>query len=350
MTGSHPGLGLSALETPEGAADLRRRLARLSLLEDLVGGRPAGTSGVSQPIGPGTVGASVDDEPTTAAIREFQSRRGLRVDGVCGIQTWTALVEAGYFPGDRLLYLREPMLQGDDVAELQRRLGTLGFDAGRIDGIFGRATVRALVEFQRNVAIAPDGICGLATLQELERLGLSHSDSSLVGSVRERERRRRGPRTLVGRRIAIGHQGGLGAAVEAVRHGLASAGADALVLLHPDGATLAAGANAAEADAYIGIHLDPALAACRIAYYRGYRYESAGGRHLAELAGQRIRHLLGDNEAISTVGMALPELRYSRMPAVVCELAAVELVVERAPQLAEGLVLAMIGWATATWD
>jgi N-acetylmuramoyl-L-alanine amidase len=68
--------------------------------------------------------------PTTeAALREFQSKRGLRTDGVCGQQTWAAIVEAGWHPGDRLLYYATPMLRGDDVAALQRRLGQLGFDA-----------------------------------------------------------------------------------------------------------------------------------------------------------------------------------------------------------------------------
>ena len=52
------------------------------------------------------------------------------------------------------------MLRGDDVAELQQRLCTLGFDTGRVDGIFGDATVRALGEFQRNAGLPVDGIVG----------------------------------------------------------------------------------------------------------------------------------------------------------------------------------------------
>ena len=72
-------------------------------------------------------------------MRPFQEHRGLRSDGVCGPQTWSALVEAGRVLGDRLLYYRNPMLRGDDVATLQRQLGALGFDAGRVDGIFGSA-------------------------------------------------------------------------------------------------------------------------------------------------------------------------------------------------------------------
>ena len=76
-------------------------------------------------------------------MRAFQDARGLRVDGICGPQTWAAVVESGWRLGDRLLYRRRPMLRGDDVAELQRRLNGLGFDAGREDGIFGDDTDRA---------------------------------------------------------------------------------------------------------------------------------------------------------------------------------------------------------------
>lgn len=274
----------------------------------------------------------------------------MRVDGICGPQTWAGLVGAGYLPGDRLLYLRMPMMQGDDVAALQRQLGALGFDAGRIDGIFGPTTTQALVEFQRNVAIPADGICGRATLAELGRLGSGRSDGALVGKVREREELRRAPRTLVGRRIALGHQGGLGAAVEAVRHLLSAVGAEVTTLLHPDAAVLAAGANLAEADVYLGIHLDPTLEACRVAYYRGYLYESAGGSRLAELARDQLRTVLAPSMDISTIGMAIPELRNSRMTAVVCELAPAAWVVEHAAELAEALVVALSAWACDTWE
>ncbi|MGH9069580.1 MAG: peptidoglycan-binding protein [Acidimicrobiales bacterium] len=324
------GQNLEALTTPEGATDLQRRLARQSLLQPPFSGKL--------------------DHQTATAVRAFQDRRGLRVDGVCGPQTWTALVEAGYFPGDRLLYLRAPMMQGDDVAELQRQLGTLGFDAGRIDGIFGVLTARALIEFQRNVAVAADGICGQATLAELHRLRSKRSEGSLVGSVRERQLLRQGPRTLFGRRIAIGHQGGLGAAVQALRHALSAVGAEVTPLLHPDGTILAKDANAFGADVYVGIHLDPSLAVCRVAYYRGYRYESAGGHHLAELCRERIGGLLPPPNTVSTIGMAIPELRHSKMPAVVCELAPPSLVVERAGELGAALVAALSDWVSATWE
>src|SRR5262249_31680013 len=110
--------------------------------------------------------------PTTERqVRAFQEKRALRVDGVCGPETRTALVAGGFRLGDRLLYVPQPMLRGDDVTELQRRLNALGFDAGKEDGILGPDTAGALLEFQRNAGLTPDGIFGPETADALARFG-----------------------------------------------------------------------------------------------------------------------------------------------------------------------------------
>jgi N-acetylmuramoyl-L-alanine amidase len=84
-----------------------------------------------------------------------------------GPDTWRALVSAGYALGSRILYHRIPMMRGDDVAELQRQLNSLGFDAGNVDGIFGPDTLRGLLEFQSNRGVAEDGMAAAEVVQEL---------------------------------------------------------------------------------------------------------------------------------------------------------------------------------------
>ena len=167
---------------------------------------------------------------TEAAVRAFQERRGLVIDGICGQQTWSSLVEAGYRLGDRLLYLRTPYLRGDDVADLQRRLGALGFDAGRIDGIFGPDGDRALRSFQRNAGLSVDGICGSKTVLALQRLRSKGPDIDQA-AVREALRWSTGPASLSGRRVALGEAGGLGAFVREVQHELVTRGGDRNVVI-----------------------------------------------------------------------------------------------------------------------
>ena len=286
---------------------------------------------------------------TKAAVEGFQYRRGLRVDGLCGPQTWAALVEAGVRLGDRFLYLRRPMLRGDDVADLQRRLSALGFDSGRVDGIFGERTSQALADFQRNTALPVDGILGASTFLELQRVAPRHGDLELVSTVRDRDLLRRAPRTLLGRRIAVGEEGGLDALVAAVRRPLIATGAQVISLLHPDGSARAAAANAAEADVYLGLRLDPERVGCSTAYYSGYRYESAGGKRLAELVHVLAAAALGV-PALGVQGMSLAVLRETRMPAVVCEVGTPAVVVRHAGSLAEALVRALVAWAATPVD
>lgn len=50
---------------------------------------------------------------------------------------------------------------------IQRRLTTLGYDPGPLDGIRGRLTIRALKAFQADRALAVDGIAGPRTLEKL---------------------------------------------------------------------------------------------------------------------------------------------------------------------------------------
>jgi len=286
------------------------------------------------------------DSGTAAGVEAFQHVRGLRVDGICGPQTWAALVEAGFRLGDRFLYLRRPMLRGDDVADLQRRLSALGFDTGRVDGIFGEHTSSALAELQRNVGLPVDGILGGSTLRELRRVMPRYDHPELVSQVRDHERLRNSPRTLLGRRIAIGEEGGLDLLVGAIRRRLTDSGAYVVPILHPDGSMHAAAANAAAVEAYLGLRVDQRSDHCTVSYYSGYNYESEGGRRLAELVERFATSALGFPRG-STVGMSLPVLRETRMPAVICEIGPPGAVVPRAQELGGALVEAIEAWVTA---
>ena len=242
------------------------------------------------------------------------------------------------------------MLRGDDVADLQHRLSQLGFDTGQVDGIFGEQTAVALTEFQRNVGLRADGIVGRHTLNELERLSMRAGASSLVSAVRERlalvgDR----PRGLAGRRVAVVEPGGFSTGTASICRGLRDAGAGAaLAYSHRDPSRCAAAANAARVDCVVGLRLVAGPPTCRTSYYRGFRYESAASRNLAELIQAELPKALGlADEGIS--GMSLPILRETEMPAVEIELGAPELVVPRTAELARVVVTALERWTGADW-
>lgn len=53
---------------------------------------------------------------------------------------------------------------GDEVRQIQKKLNSLGYYNGSIDGVYGSATKKAVIAFQKNCGITADGICGKTTL------------------------------------------------------------------------------------------------------------------------------------------------------------------------------------------
>jgi N-acetylmuramoyl-L-alanine amidase len=278
---------------------------------------------------------------TEVAIKEFQQRSGLDVDGIVGEATWRALVESSWSLGDRLLRLSDPMLRGDDVSDLQARLNALGFTAGKHDGIFGPRTAAALREFQRNLAIGEDGIVGHDTMKALERLRLVIKPG-LGPRITEREARRAEPPGIAGKRIAIdpGHGGddvgGVGRSGETEADYVFKLAAKTARLLDAKGAhtILTRGpndgpsdsqraqlANRFEAALLLSIHLNshPTEIAGGAAtyYFQHGQVASEPGEHFAGLIQEEL--LKAGRPDCGTHGKAYPLLRETRMPAVVVE-------------------------------
>ncbi|CAB4708700.1 MAG: N-acetylmuramoyl-L-alanine amidase [Actinobacteria bacterium] len=133
-------------------------------------------------------------ELNESQIRSFQQSRGLNVTGVIDAVTSRALEEARWKLGDRSLNLQDPpLMRGDDVAALQSRLTEMGFDCGRVDGIYGYRSEAAVKEFQRSVGIAVDGKCGPATIIGLLRLTRIVSGGAPTVMRESATQRNRGP-------------------------------------------------------------------------------------------------------------------------------------------------------------
>jgi len=192
-----------------GVAEIRAILSARGLLSDPV--RTTGSSAANAPV-PNAAALSRDgvahheavfDADCDRAIRAFQQERGLIADGIVGHATYTALREASYRLGSRvLLYRLSAPMTGDDVATLQSRLQNLGFYHGLVDGTFGETTHSAVLLYQGEYGLSADGICGPETLKSLDRLG-SRVTGGSPHAIREEEAvRQSGPR-LTGKRILI---------------------------------------------------------------------------------------------------------------------------------------------------
>ena len=140
-------------------------------------------------------------------IRSFQQARGLSVTGVVDEVTARALEESRWKLGDRSLNLQEsPLMRGDDVAALQSRLSEMGFNCGRVDGIFGVKTESAVRDFQKSVGISIDGKCGPATIIALIRLTKIVSGGAPLAMRENAMQRNRGP-ALANKTIVLNPDG-----------------------------------------------------------------------------------------------------------------------------------------------
>ncbi len=133
------------------------------------------------------------DEKVSDAIRAFQQARGLSISGLIDSPTEKSLEEARWKLGDRSLRVESPSMRGDDVAVLQSRLVEMGFNPGRVDGIYGSVTESAVKEFQRSVGAKVDGVCGPGTVISLMRLMRTVTGGAPTELRAQADRARRGP-------------------------------------------------------------------------------------------------------------------------------------------------------------
>jgi peptidoglycan hydrolase-like protein with peptidoglycan-binding domain len=94
---------------------------------------------------------------TEAAVKRFQQAKKLPVVGKAGDQTYAAL------RASEGIVARQPNISSTAVAQIQKRLIAQGYDAGKIDGIYGTKTRTAVKRFQQDHGLIADGIVGSAT-------------------------------------------------------------------------------------------------------------------------------------------------------------------------------------------
>ena len=266
-------------------------------------------------------GAAVFGDATFAAVSEFQDSRGLPVDGIVGSETWRSLVEAGYRLGDRMIYHRVPMMRGDDVAELQARLNSLGFDTGKVDGIFGPDSLAGLLDFQHNSQMAEDGIAGDKVGGELRLVDLATQKQGRE-SVRERQWLEQMPPSIAGQRIYLDPE--CRTADESDATWMAAIEASSAIQIlggisflsrsidtAPPPRLRSQKANRMNIDIVVGFFV-PDEGDEGIYYF--------SSEHSRSEAGMGVAQALADRLGVSPVGRTMPILKETRAPAVVVAL------------------------------
>ncbi|WP_163582873.1 peptidoglycan-binding protein [Gracilibacillus saliphilus] len=95
---------------------------------------------------------------TEEAVKDFQRKRNLKVDGIAGPETNHAVQ-----------VLRNGDI-GKQVIHIQYQLKEAGHYHSNIDGIYGSGTVSAVKSFQKQQGLAVDGIAGPNTRSALDSL------------------------------------------------------------------------------------------------------------------------------------------------------------------------------------
>jgi peptidoglycan hydrolase-like protein with peptidoglycan-binding domain len=107
---------------------------------------------------------------TEKAVRDFQAKEKIMVDGLAGPDTFT------HMGLPELVYLQVGSI-GETVKKLQTELGITA------DGRYGPGTAKAVKDFQTKNGLTADGIAGPTTLAKTKTFGSVMSASVIASSI-----------------------------------------------------------------------------------------------------------------------------------------------------------------------
>lgn len=281
-------------------------------------------------------------ERTREAVVAFQIDEGLPASGIVDDETWVRLGESRWSLGERVLFLRSPNLRGADVARLQASLNRLGFDCGRVDGIFGPLAERAVAHFQSNCGLEATGVCTPEFVDHLARLGAQSGDGPGAAVMREGAALVDAARRAEARLI-IGHFPGMGAVAHALTRRLHGS-FHLTTNVDSDASSQARAANVFRADAYLGFEAGDGPGIL-VRFYEVPTFVSVGGRNLATRVAAELAAAF-PGRSCSVEGVRHPVLRETRMPAVLCTFGPLDTVVRESGRVAEAVATAWHAWWT----
>jgi predicted chitinase/peptidoglycan hydrolase-like protein with peptidoglycan-binding domain len=115
-------------------------------------------------------GTGTFDERTEGALKAFQRRAGLEATGRVDATTWKALKKSLILSKRPAAPAQALWERSAAVKRTEKLLKQLGFNPGRIDGLFDTRTRKAVKAFEKREHLKVDGVVGTNELAKMKKL------------------------------------------------------------------------------------------------------------------------------------------------------------------------------------
>ncbi|PZR12288.1 MAG: hypothetical protein DI536_15400 [Archangium gephyra] len=109
------------------------------------------------------------DERTEGALKAFQSKSGLSPTGVVDAKTWKALQKSFILSSKPAAPAQTLGERSSAVKASEKLLQRLGFNPGKIDGLFDKKTLAAVKAYEKKHELERDGAIGTNQLAKMKR-------------------------------------------------------------------------------------------------------------------------------------------------------------------------------------
>ena len=110
------------------------------------------------------------DERTAGALKAFQQKAKLPATGVVNAKTWKALQKSYILTNSKAAPSQSLNERSGAVKASETLLKKLGFNPGKIDGLFDRNTLKAVKAYEKSQGSKVDGVIGTRQLAQMTRL------------------------------------------------------------------------------------------------------------------------------------------------------------------------------------
>ncbi len=112
----------------------------------------------------------VFDERTAGALKAFQAKSGLKATGTVDAKTWKALQKSFILTKSSASPAQKLYERSGAVKASEALLKKLGFNPGKVDGLFDKSTLKAVRAFERTQGMKVDGAIGTNQLAKMKQL------------------------------------------------------------------------------------------------------------------------------------------------------------------------------------